>query len=189
MLEKMFGVRLVSKLRAILLMEADFNAMNKEVYGVRMLDKAQKHKLIPEEIFSKKNRTANDRGFTKLLFYNILHQTHSAVAIALVDASNCYDRIAHAMSSLIFQSFGVESTAVLDENFLANSIWGLKDICQLHHQEQDTGAGTRQWGIPCRVVCDQHYNITGAWSKGAWCTFPCTDIPGSKQLICYIVCL
>ncbi len=31
MLEKMFGVHLVSKLRAILLMEADFNAMNKEV--------------------------------------------------------------------------------------------------------------------------------------------------------------
>ncbi len=31
MLEKMFGVRLVSKLRDILLMEADFNAMNKEV--------------------------------------------------------------------------------------------------------------------------------------------------------------
>ena len=38
MLEKMFGVRLVSKLRAILLMEADFNAMNKEVYGIWMLD-------------------------------------------------------------------------------------------------------------------------------------------------------
>ena len=40
MLDKMFGVRLVSKLRAILLMEADFNAMNKEVYDVRMLDNA-----------------------------------------------------------------------------------------------------------------------------------------------------
>jgi len=38
MSEKMFGVRLVSKLWAILLMEADFNAMNKEVYDVRMLD-------------------------------------------------------------------------------------------------------------------------------------------------------
>jgi hypothetical protein len=36
MLEKLFGVRLVSKLRAILLMQADFNAMNKEVYGVRI---------------------------------------------------------------------------------------------------------------------------------------------------------
>ena len=38
---KMFGVRLVSKLRAILLMEADFNVMNKEVYNVRMLDNAR----------------------------------------------------------------------------------------------------------------------------------------------------
>jgi hypothetical protein len=34
MLEKMFGVCLVSKLRAILLMEGDLNAINKEVYGV-----------------------------------------------------------------------------------------------------------------------------------------------------------
>ena len=37
MLEKMFGCTLVSKLRAILLMEADFNALNKMVYGERMM--------------------------------------------------------------------------------------------------------------------------------------------------------
>jgi hypothetical protein len=30
----------------------------------------------------------------------------------LVDASNCYDRIAHAIASLIFQAFGVPLTAV-----------------------------------------------------------------------------
>ena len=113
MLEKMFGVHLVSKLRAILLMEADFNATNKEVYGVRMFNVAQKYKLIPEEIFSKKNRTADDGGLAKMLFYDIVRQSCSAAAIALVDASNCYNRIAHAMASLIFQSFGVESTAVL----------------------------------------------------------------------------
>ncbi len=33
MLEKTWGVTLVTKLRAILLMEADFNATNKIVYG------------------------------------------------------------------------------------------------------------------------------------------------------------
>jgi hypothetical protein len=33
-------------------------------------------------------------------------------AIASVDASNCYDRIAHAMASLIFQAFGVPLSAV-----------------------------------------------------------------------------
>ncbi len=89
MLEKMFGVRLVSKLQAILLMEAYFNAMNKEVYGVRMLEEARKYKLVPEEIFSEQNRMANDGGLAKTLFYNIACQLRIPAAIALVDASNC----------------------------------------------------------------------------------------------------
>jgi hypothetical protein len=112
MLEKMFGVRLVSKLQAILLTEADFNAMNKEVYGVRMLEEAKKYKLIPEEIFSEKNRTANNGGLAKTLFYNIVCQLRVPAAIASINASNCYDHIAHSMALLIFQSFGVEDTAV-----------------------------------------------------------------------------
>lgn len=72
MLEKMFGVRLISKLRAILLMEADFNAMNKEVYGVQMLDNAHKYKLISEEIFSKQNHTAKKRGVLRKHYLMIL---------------------------------------------------------------------------------------------------------------------
>jgi hypothetical protein len=54
MLEKTVGVTLVTKLRAILLMEGDFNATNKIVYGSRMIKTARRHHLIPEEIFSKK---------------------------------------------------------------------------------------------------------------------------------------
>jgi hypothetical protein len=94
-------------------MEADFSTMNKEVYRVQMLDKAHKYKLIPKEIFSKKNHTAEYGGLAKMLFYDIAQQTCALAAIALVDPSNCYNWIAHAMASLIFQSFGVESTAVL----------------------------------------------------------------------------
>jgi hypothetical protein len=55
MLEKTVRVTLVTKLRAILLMEGDFKATNKIVYGVRMMNNAQGHHLMPEEIFSKKN--------------------------------------------------------------------------------------------------------------------------------------
>jgi hypothetical protein len=88
---KMFDVCLVSKLRAILLIEADFNAINKEVYGVCMLDEARKYKLIPEEIFSEKNRMADDGGLAKTLFYDIVWQTQLPAAIASVDASDCYD--------------------------------------------------------------------------------------------------
>jgi hypothetical protein len=112
MLEKMFGKRLVSKLCAILLMEADFNAMSKEVCGARMLEEAWEYKLVPEEIFSKKNCMADNRGLAKTLFYNIVRQLRVPAAIASVNASNCYDCIAHTMALLIFQSFGVEDTAV-----------------------------------------------------------------------------
>jgi hypothetical protein len=75
MLEIMLGLHLVSKLGVILLMEADLNVMNKEVYGVRMLDEATKYKLIPEEIYSKKNCMADDGGLAKTLFYDIVRQT------------------------------------------------------------------------------------------------------------------
>ena len=79
------------------------------MYGVRMLDNVRRYKLIPEEIFSEQNQTAADGGLAKTLFYDIARQTRSSAAIASVDASNCYNWIAHAMESLIFQSF--ESTA------------------------------------------------------------------------------
>ena len=64
------------------------------------------------KIISEQNCTAGDGGLAKTLFYDIACQMRTLAAIASVDASNCYDQIAHAMASLIFQSFGVESTAV-----------------------------------------------------------------------------
>ena len=52
MLKKTLGVTLVTKLRAILLMEADFNATNKILYGVRMMGQARSYNLMPDEIYS-----------------------------------------------------------------------------------------------------------------------------------------
>jgi hypothetical protein len=54
MLKKTLGVTLATKLRAILLMEADFNASNKIIYTVRMMGQARDHDLMPDEIYSKK---------------------------------------------------------------------------------------------------------------------------------------
>jgi hypothetical protein len=109
---KTLGVTLVTKLCAILLMERDFNATNKIVYGVRMLQNARKHNQMPEEIFSKKKRMADNGMLCKTLFFDIARQARVGAAIASVDASNCYDRIGHAMALLIFQAFGVPITAV-----------------------------------------------------------------------------
>jgi hypothetical protein len=112
MLEKMLGVTLVSKLRAILLMEADFNASNKILYGVRMMQNAWAYRFMPEEIYSKKNQMSDDGTLTKTIFYDVTRQARVPAAIASVDASNCYGRIAHAMASLVFQAFGVPASAV-----------------------------------------------------------------------------
>jgi hypothetical protein len=68
MLKKTLGVTLVTKLRAILFMEADFNATNKIIYGNRMMEKARKYNLMPEEIFSERNRMADDGTLSKTLF-------------------------------------------------------------------------------------------------------------------------
>ncbi len=64
-LEKISGCTLITKVRLILLMEADFNAANKVVLGQHMLNHARHHDLIPDEIYSKKKacrRQDSDQG-------------------------------------------------------------------------------------------------------------------------------
>jgi hypothetical protein len=52
MLDKIFGCSLITKLRLILLMEAEFNATNKTVYGEPMLANIWKYNLMPGEVFT-----------------------------------------------------------------------------------------------------------------------------------------
>ncbi len=58
--KKELGIKLITKLRAILLMEANFNFGNKHIYGVKMLETAQKHDLMLEEISSEKGKMADN---------------------------------------------------------------------------------------------------------------------------------
>ncbi len=111
MLEKLFGCALITKLRSILLMEADFNATNKIVYGNRMLYNVQKHHLMPKEIYSEKNRLADDGTLVKVLFYDIVRQTKLPAGISAVDADNCHSCIAHPIALLVFQVVGVKKEA------------------------------------------------------------------------------
>ena len=51
MLEKIEGNTKVDKLRAILQMKADFNQMNKLLFGHRMIKQSEKEKRIPDEAY------------------------------------------------------------------------------------------------------------------------------------------
>jgi len=61
MLEKVLGCRLLEKLRAILLMEADLNFANKLFFRYRMMIRAEADKAIPDEVAgSRRARQAID---------------------------------------------------------------------------------------------------------------------------------
>ena len=65
MLEKIAGVALVTKLRAILLMEADFNFHNRLIFGNRMMKLARENGLVPEEVYSEKGKRRRMPFFNK----------------------------------------------------------------------------------------------------------------------------
>ncbi len=92
-------------------MEVDFNGVNNQIYGIQMLANAHKYNLMSEEIYTEHNRMADNGKLTKVIAYDFIRQTQCSAGIALVSADNCHDRIAHAITSLVFQAFGVPATA------------------------------------------------------------------------------
>jgi hypothetical protein len=165
MLEKTLGVTLVTKLCTILLMEGDFNATNKIVYRLRMLQNARNHNFMPEKIFRKKNRMVDDSMLCKTLFFDIARQTRIPAAIALVDVSNCYDRITHAMASLVFQAFGVPTTAI--ESMLG-AIENIKFFLRTGFGDSATFSGS---GISIKTqgLCQGNRATLARWAVISFC--------------------
>lgn len=196
MLEKVAGCSLITKLRAIQLMEADFNANNKLVYGVRMLDNARRYGMMAEEIFSELGRTAEDGALSKILFYDIVRQCRLTAAIGSVDASNCYDSIAHAIASLIFQAYGVpvegvESmlSAIQDMKYFLRMAFGdSRDFrgskIEIKYQGlcQGNGAAPAGWAVISITILNAHKR------KGHGATFMCpiTRVTTALAAILYV---
>jgi hypothetical protein len=93
-------------------MEADFNTTNKAIYGICMLANVRKYKLIPGEVYSERNRLADNCTLSKVLFYDIVHQLRRPAGLASVNADKCYDCIAHPMALMVFQAFDVPAPAI-----------------------------------------------------------------------------
>ncbi len=74
MLEKIAGVCLVEKLRAIQLYKANFNCYNQFVFGWNAMQTLTGSGYIPEELFSQKGSTAEDAKFDKTLMADLLRQ-------------------------------------------------------------------------------------------------------------------
>ena len=92
MLVKLAGDVHASKLRAILPLEEDFNALNKTF----------------EVIGGRRCQSSTHVALNKKLVYDIGSQHKKPAVVVSADTSNFYDRIAHPISSMAYQHFGLQ---------------------------------------------------------------------------------
>ena len=109
MLEKVAGNVQVQKLRVILLLEADFNAMYKIMFNNRLiLNIEAMNAILIEVIGGRQSQAATHLALDKKLISNIANMRKLPMITICADATNCYDRVAHPFASLYIQYFGLE---------------------------------------------------------------------------------
>jgi hypothetical protein len=95
MLEKKPSIILPDKIWAITLLEADFNGSNKLILGKRMMANAEEHGLcLPEAQGSHKFQNATGLAFNQRLVTDNSRQQNWPLAIASMDAAQCYQLLA-----------------------------------------------------------------------------------------------
>ena len=82
----------VEKLRAILLLEADFNAIAKILFNTRVMPLLEQNQLIPpENIGSHRNMSAVHSTLTRQFFLDTANLRCKPSVIISADATNCFD--------------------------------------------------------------------------------------------------
>ena len=112
LLEKIAGNNFVHKLRAICLFEADFNWWNKLIFAKRMMKQASDCGTIPDEHFAKKGSHCNNANLCKRFFCDISRVLHWPASMQQSDFGECYDRAAHAPTSIAMQAWGTPVEAI-----------------------------------------------------------------------------
>ncbi len=91
----------MTKLHENLLMEGDFNDMNKWVFGHEVIDKLYALGCIPGDQYSQKESMVEDARINNRLTMDISRQLHHPLAMMSADADKCYDHINHIIMPLL----------------------------------------------------------------------------------------
>jgi Reverse transcriptase (RNA-dependent DNA polymerase) len=148
----------VTDLRTILFFEPDFNMLNK-IVGRRLMHHAEKHSTIAAEQYgSRKHKSSILHAATKQLTFDVVRQTKANVALLVLDAKSCYDRISIPVASLALLHQGLPSSAVevmfgtLDQmrHYVRTSFGDsehsyARSLIRFHGIGQGNGAGPMIW--------------------------------------------
>ena len=160
MLEKIKGNINVDKLRAILLMEADYNFVSKLLLGVRLTQIIEDRKGFPEELGgSRKNHEAVDIALNWRITSDILRQLRRPGTITGVDAASCYDRIVHSIVILIARQQGLSLLPLLSFfGTIQNMIYHVRTG---HGESEGSYGGTKE--VPFQGTCQGNGAIPDYW--------------------------
>ncbi len=156
------------QLRTIVLMEADFNFLNK-LAGKRIMANAEEASSIAEEQFgSRKAKGAINHAINKQLALDIMRQEKKKFTLVILDAKGCYDRIAPPIASLSLKRQGAPSSYVImlfstiqDMTHFIRTAYGDSNdsYCQMdvpfHGILQGNGAGPTIWAMVSSPLLDR----------------------------------
>ncbi len=144
LLEKVFGNIYINKMRAICLLEADYNWLNKYVFTKQMMDRAFLEGIVPAEQFAKRGSQVAHGVLVSGLFCDIAWALHKTSAIESVDLANCYDAVAHTITSIALQSFKVRKVMVAMMLYVLETMqWFLKTA----FGQSKTSFGRTKWDL------------------------------------------
>jgi hypothetical protein len=112
LLEKAVGNNFLHKLRAICLLKAVFNWINKIIYAKQMIRFPLENNLIPGECFSKKGSNCINAVMMKIFICDESRIHHHNACLVGNNFSDCYDRAAHPMAAISIQCFGIPQPAI-----------------------------------------------------------------------------
>ncbi len=160
LLEKVPGVALVDKLRAILLMEGDFNFYNKWIFSRVAVNKLYGIGYIPEDQYSKKGSTAEDSKLDNRLTMDLSRQFRQPLAAVLADADKCYDRINHIIMSLLLLAMGGDKGSI---NAMMMPIQQMRFFQRTGRGDLNTFMGGQPGTNPLQGLCQGNGAAPACW--------------------------
>ena len=149
MIKKKANVDLVTKLRTIVLTEADFNFNNKKL-GKESISHAESNNLLAKEQYgSRRGKRAIDHALNKRLFYDIIRQTRKPGALCSNDAKSCYDRVLHSITMLAFRRLGFPIPPV---ECMLRCIQEMKHHIRTTYGDSQSSFSSHQTAIPFQGI-------------------------------------
>ena len=160
LLEKVPGVALVDKLRAILLMEGDFNFYNKWIFGHVAVNKLYEIGYVPEDQYSKRGSTAEDSKLDNRLTMDLSRQLRQPLVAVSADADKCYDRINHIIMSLLLLAIGGDAGSI---KAMLSCIQRMRFFQRTGRGDSNTFMGDRPSTDPLQGLCQGNGAAPACW--------------------------